>query len=122
MNGFSQAAIQFKKLTWLLLGLCFLLLYSCPVKKYLLLHFGMARADESAICQFQTDATGHCERIAYLKRTCRKCFGVVTAGIGPSTPPVVQFFSCSFLGSCGGQAHVGRALSARNGGITGGPP
>ena len=122
MNGFSQAAIQLKKLTWLALGLCFVLLYSCPVKKYLLLHFGKARADESATCQFQKDATGHCERIAYLKRTCRKCFGVVTTNIRPSTPPVMQFFSCSFFPSYDHHAIFGRALSAHNAAIIGDPP
>ncbi|HEV2482484.1 MAG TPA: hypothetical protein VGS79_22620 [Puia sp.] len=122
MNGFSQAAIQFKKFTWLALGLCFVLLYSCPVKKYLLLTYGKARADESATCQFQKDASGHCERIAYLKRTCRKCFGVVTSAVRPSTPPVLQFFSCSFSPSYDNHAVFGRAVSARNGAIAGAPP
>lgn len=122
MNGFSQAAIQFKKLTWLALGLCFMLFYSCPVKKYLLLHFGKARADESATCQFQKDATGHCDRIAYLKRTCRKGLGVVTSAVRPSTPPVLQFFSTSFFPSYDHHTVLDRALSARHVAIAGDPP
>src|ERR1700760_1319454 len=122
MNGLQTAAIQIKKLTWLVLGLCFVLLYSCPVKKYLLLTYGKARADESATCSFQRDATGHCERIAYLRRPCFKSVGsVLAAAIRPATPPMFQFFSLSFATNTGQQAVV-RAASGRNGAIAGAPP
>ena len=122
MNGLKTTAIQIKKLTWLVLGLCFVLLYSCPVKKYLLLTYGKARADESATCSFQRDATGHCERIAYLRRPCFKSVGsVLVAAIRPATPPILQFFSLSFA-AFDGQAAGAGAISARNSAIAGAPP
>ena len=68
MSGSKQATVQFKKLTWLILGLCFVLLYSCPVKKYLLLKLAGARATESATTQFERDFSSHGERIVYLRR------------------------------------------------------
>lgn len=122
MNGLKKATIQLKRLTWLVLGLCFVLLYSCPVKKYLLLTYGKARAEESATCQFQRDATGHCERIAYLRRPCFKSVkSVLVAAIRPATPPILQFFSLSF-DNLYGRAAVARAVLARNAAIAGAPP
>ena len=122
MKGFSQAAIQIKKLTWLALGLCFVLLYSCPVKKYLLITYGKARAEESATSQFQKNTTGCCDRIAYLRRTCLKGMGIVLSAVRPSTPPMLQFFSCSFFPSYDNHAVLGRALCAHNSAISGAPP
>jgi len=123
MNGFSQTTIQIRKLTWLILGLCFVLLYSCPVKKYLLLHYGKARAEASATAQFQRDATGHCERIAYLRRTCRKGIGLFAAvALRPSTPPLFRFYSSSFFSSYPLDAVFGGAASARYSAIAGAPP
>ena len=122
MNGLKTTAIQIKKLTWLVLGLCFVLLYSCPVKKYLLLTYGKARAAESATCSFQRDATGHCERIAYLRRPCFKSIGsVLAAAIRPATPPLLSFLSLSFAGFDSHTA-MGRAVLARNAAIAGAPP
>jgi hypothetical protein len=122
MNGLKTATIQIKKLTWLVLGLCFVLLYSCPVKKYLLLTYGKARAAESATCQFQRDATGHCERIAYLQRPCLKSVGsMLVAAIRPATPPTLQFFSLSFS-HFDDHTAIARAVLARNAAIAGAPP
>jgi hypothetical protein len=122
MNGFTQEKIQIKKLTWLTLGLCFVLLYSCPVKKYLLLTYGGARADESATCQFQKDSSGHADRIAYLRRPCLKSIGgMLVAAIRPATPPVLfSLSSFAFRADC--RAAIGQAVVARNGAIAGSPP
>lgn len=122
MNGFTKAKIQVKKLTWLTLGFCFVLLYSCPVKKYLLLTYGKARADESATCQFQKDVTFHCERIVYLRRPCVKSIGVVIAvAVRPAVPPTIFSFSSSvFPHDC--RAAIGCAMLARNSAIAGAPP
>lgn len=123
MKEFSQAKMQIKKLTWLMLGLCFLLLYSCPVKKYLLLTYGKGRADESATCQFQRGAAGHCERIAYLRRPCLKSIrGLLAAAIRPATPPALHFFSLFFSIHQDCRVAIGRAMLARNGAIAGAPP
>jgi hypothetical protein len=122
MNGLTQATIQVKKLTWLTLGFCFVLLYSCPVKKYLLLTYGKARADESATCQFQKDVTGHSERIAYLRRPCLKSIGgLLAAALRPATPPVLFSLSSStYRGDS--RLAISQAVLARNGAIGGAPP
>ena len=122
MNGLTQAKIQIKKLTWLTLGLCFVLLYSCPVKKYILLTYGKARAIESATCQFQKDVTGHSERIAYLRRPCLKSIGsIFAAGVRPATPPAL-FSLCSPASRADYRVANGQAVLARNGAIAGAPP
>jgi hypothetical protein len=122
MNGLTQAKIQVKKLTWLTLGICFVLLYSCPVKKYFLLTYGKARADESATCQFQKDVTGHCEHIAYMRRPCLKSIGsLLAAAARPSTPPVL-FSLCSPGSRVDNSAAIGQAVLARNAAIAGAPP
>ena len=122
MNGFTKSKMQVKKLTWLMLGLCFVLLYSCPVKKYLLLTYGGARAAESANCEFQRDVSGHSERIAYLRRPCLKSIGSILAvAIRPATPPIL-FSLSSFAYRADCRAAIGQALLARNGAIAGAPP
>lgn len=68
MERLIQAKIQLKKLLLLVLGLCFVLLYSCPVKKYLLLTFGKARAAQTEACEFQKSHSSHSEKIVYLRR------------------------------------------------------
>ena len=122
MNGFTTAKMQIKKLTWLTLGFCFVFLYSCPVKKYLLLTYGKARADESANCQFQKDVTFHGERIVYLRRPCLKAIGVVVAvAVRPMHPPVLYSLSSPAYRR-DFRAAAQRAMLARNSAIAGGPP
>jgi hypothetical protein len=122
MNGFQQAKIQIKKLTWLTLGLCFALLYSCPVKRYLLLTYGNARAEESATCQYQKDVTVHCERVVYLRRPCLTAIGVIVGmAVRPAIPAVLfTHFSPVYNADC--RLALGQALLARNGAIAGSPP
>jgi hypothetical protein len=123
MNGFTQAKIQIKKLTWLTLGLCFALLYSCPVKRYLLLTYGNARAEESATCQFQKDVTVHCERVVYLRRPCLKPMGVVVGmAVRPSIPPLLFSLSSPLYGTADCRLALGQALLARKDAIAGSPP
>jgi hypothetical protein len=123
MNGFTKSKVQVKKLAWLTLGLFFAFLYSCPVKKYLLLTYGKARADESATCQFQKDAGFQGERIVYLRRPCLKTVGVVVAAaVRPAIPP--KFFSLSSF-PCrydDGRVNVRRSVFSRNSAIAGSPP
>ena len=125
MERLIQAKIQFRKLLLLVLGLCFVLLYSCPVKKYLLLTFGKARAAQTEACEFQKSLSSHSEKIVYLRRQQAKPI-VVVAGraLRPVLPPdftlttaanfIKDFADC--------RVAIGRAVLARNGIIAGAPP
>ena len=78
MSGSTPLLVQLKKLSWLLLGFCFVVLYSCPVKKYLLLTFGNGRATETRTLQFQKDVFSHAEKIVYLRRQSAKSIVALT--------------------------------------------
>src|ERR1700722_18664779 len=89
----TQIQIQIKKLSWLLLAGSFVLLYSCPVKKYLLLTFGNGRATETQSSQFQRDVYSHGEKIVYLRRQSAKTVITITGqAVRPVLLPVFGFF------------------------------
>lgn len=116
----TQTRIQFKKLSWLLLAGCFVLLYSCPVKKYLLLTFGNGRATETQSLQFQKDVYSHTEKIVYLRRQSAKTV-ITIAGqvVRPVLLPVFGFFVVD-RDNC--RAAIGEAVQDRNSVIGGAPP
>ena len=116
----TQIHIQIKKLSWLLLAGSFVLLYSCPVKKYLLLTFGNGRATETQSPQFQRDVYSHAEKIVYLRRQSAK---TVTTIIGQVVRPLMSTVSSFFVvdrDDC--RAATGEALQDRNPVIGGAPP
>jgi hypothetical protein len=116
----TQTHIQFKKLSWLLLTGCFVLLYSCPVKKYLLLTFGNGRATETQSLQFQKDVYSHTEKIVYLRRQSAKTVVTITGQVvRPLMSPVLSFFVVD-RDNC--RAAIGKALQDRNSVIGGAPP
>ena len=116
----TQTRIQFKKLSWLLLAGCFVLLYSCPVKKYLLMTFGNGRATETQSLQFQKDVYSHVEKIAYLRRQSAKTVIIISGQVvRPLMSPVFHFFVADRDNS---HEAVGRAVLARNRAIGGAPP
>jgi hypothetical protein len=116
----TQTLIQFKKLSWLLLAGCFVLLYSCPVKKYLLLTFGNGRATETQSLQFQKDVYSHAEKIVYLRRQSAKTVITITGQVvRPLMSPVLSFFVVD-RDNC--RAAIGKALQDHNSVIGGAPP
>jgi hypothetical protein len=120
MLSFSQALIQIKKFCWLLLGFCFVILYSCPVKKYLLLTYGNGRATESQTVQFQKNVYSHAEKIVYLRRQSVKSIIIITGQVvRPVLSPVLSFFVTD-----PGNAHeaIGRTMQDRNSVVGGAPP
>jgi hypothetical protein len=120
MLSFSQALIQIKKLSWLLLGFCFVVLYSCPVKKYLLLTFGNGRASESQAVQFEKDVYSHVEKIVYLRRQSVKSVIVITGQVvRPVMSPVLSFFVTDRDNSRGA---IGGSVQAPQSAIGGAPP
>jgi hypothetical protein len=120
MLSFPQAQIQIKKLSWLLLAACFVLLYSCPVKKYLLLTFGNGRAAETQSLQFQKDVYSHTEKIVYLRRQSAKTVITITGQVvRPVLLPVFNFFVTIRDNS---REAIGKAILSRNRAIGGAPP
>jgi hypothetical protein len=116
----TQALIQFKKLCWLLLGFSFLVLYSCPVKKYFLLTFGNGRATETQSLQFQKDVYSHAEKIVYLRRqSARSVLTIVGQTVRPVMTPLLSFFVP--IRNISREA-IGRAVIARNRAVEGAPP
>jgi hypothetical protein len=120
MLSFSQALIQIKKLSWLLLGFCFVILYSCPVKKYLLLTFGNGRATESQTLRFEKDVYSHAEKIVYLRRQSVKSVIVITGQVvRPVMSPVLSFFVTDRDNS---REAIGGSVQAPQSAIGGAPP
>jgi len=68
MQGFKQAKKKFGQVTWLIMGLCFVLLYSCPVKKFLILYFDKSQPAESASAQFMKAHSAVSVKIVYLHK------------------------------------------------------
>jgi hypothetical protein len=120
MLSFPQALIQIKKLSWLLLAGSFVLLYSCPVKKYLLLTFGNGRATETQSPQFQKDVYSHAEKIVYLRRQSAKTVIIIIGQVvRPLMSPVLSFFVVD-RDNC--RAAIGKAVQDRGSVIGGAPP
>ncbi len=104
MSRLIQTKIQLKKLLLLVLGLCFVLLYSCPVKKYLLLTLGKARAAQTETCEFQKSLSSHSERIVYLRR--QSATPVLVAVVAVTTNLIKDFADC--------RVAICRAVPVRN--------
>ena len=116
----TQIQIQIKKLSWLLLAACFVLLYSCPVKKYLLMTFGNGRATETESLQFQKDVYSHTEKIVYLRRQSAKTVTIITGQVvRPVLSPVFSYFVVDRDNS---REAIGKGILSRNRAIGGAPP
>jgi hypothetical protein len=124
MERLIQAKIQLKKLLLLVLGLCFVLLYSCPVKKYLLLTFGKARAAQTEACEFQKSLSSHSEKIVYLRRQSAKPIVVAASrALRPVKPALTLLTAADFIkdfADC--RVAIGTAVLVRNDVIAGAPP
>ena len=89
MKGITQAEIKIRQFTWLTLGLCFVLLYSCPVKKFILLQFGKADPATTAAAQFKKNLSLQGAKIVYLNRN-SSGYSVQTLirSFNPVMPPI----------------------------------
>jgi hypothetical protein len=68
MQHKAQLTCKLRQFTWLFLGLCFAILYSCPVKKFLIIHFDKVNAPVSASDHVDKSMASRNTRIAYLNR------------------------------------------------------
>jgi hypothetical protein len=68
MLRYSPVKGVFPRVTWILLGVCFVLLYSCPVKKFLILHFAKTHPAQGTEAEFIKAHSAADVRIAYLHK------------------------------------------------------
>jgi hypothetical protein len=93
----SQAKKKFGQITWLMLGIFFVLLYSCPVKKFIILYLDKMHPGQSATAQFTKAYSVSGEKIAYLhKDAC--VYTVATPGrsIRPADPLHVDYLPAAY--------------------------
>jgi hypothetical protein len=87
----TQAKKKFRQITWLVLGVCFVLLYSCPVKKFLIICLDKIPPADNATAQFMKAYSAPGVKISYLHKDAT-VYAVPSAGrsvrpIDPSSFP-----------------------------------
>jgi hypothetical protein len=68
MKGIETVKTKFRRLAWLFLGLCFVVLYSCPVKKFLLFQFDKTCPPGAGSSHFRKNLSFQSPKIVYLNR------------------------------------------------------
>gem|GEM_PF-2652423 len=91
MDRFTPAKMKCRQISWLMLGVCFVLLYSCPVKKFLIICLDKIQPADNATAQFMKAYSAPGVKIAYLHKDAT-VYAVPSAGrsvrpIDPSSFP-----------------------------------
>ena len=121
MQGLTNAKITCRRLTWLLIGFCFVVLYSCPVKKYLLMTFAGASATETSTSSYQKDLTSYSVKIVYLsRRSTGYTIFAPSRAVRPVLPMPFQDFTLAVRGDDAGC--VAAMKHARQGAFDSAPP
>jgi hypothetical protein len=96
----TQAKKKFGQITWLMLGVFFVLLYSCPVKKFIILCLDKAQPGESANAQFMMAHAVSAAKIAYLhKDACVYAVAAPGRSIRPADPLHVDYLPAAYAAS-----------------------
>jgi hypothetical protein len=96
----SQAKKKFGQITWLMLGIFFVLLYSCPVKKFIILVLDKTQPGESANAQFMKAYSVSGGKIAYLhKDACVYTVAAPGRSIRPADPLHVDYLPPAYAAS-----------------------
>jgi hypothetical protein len=106
-----------------MLGVCFVLLYSCPVKKFLIICLDKIHPAENATAQFTKDYSASGVKISYLHKDAT-VYAVPSIGrsVRPIDPSSFPFLPAMYRPSADGLLQVcSLSLSDRQGAI-GGPP
>jgi hypothetical protein len=124
MDRFAPAKTKCRQISWLMLGVCFVLLYSCPVKKFLIICLDKIQPAENTTAQFTKGYSAPGIRISYLHKDAT-VYAVPSAGrsVRPIDPSSFPFQSAMYsrpgadvlLRACG------LSISDRQAAI-GGPP
>src|ERR1700744_2699204 len=94
MDRFTPDKKKFRQISWLVLGVCFVLLYSCPVKKFLILCLDKIQPGENATAQFTKGYSAPGVKISYLHKDAT-VYTVPSAGrsVRPTDPSSISFLS-----------------------------
>jgi hypothetical protein len=68
MYRFTPAKKKCRQVSWLVLGVCFVLLYSCPVKKFLIICLDKIQPPDNATAQFMKAYSAPGVKISYLHK------------------------------------------------------
>jgi hypothetical protein len=93
----SQAKKKFGQITWLMLGIFFVLLYSCPVKKFIILYLDKTQPGERPTAQFTNAHFVSAAKIAYLhKDACVYTVAAPGRSIRPADPLHVDYLPAAY--------------------------
>jgi hypothetical protein len=124
MYRFTPDKKKCRQISWLVLGVCFVLLYSCPVKKFLILCLDKIQPAENATAQFTKGYSAPGVKISYLHKDAT-VYTVPSAGrsVRPTDPSSISFLSAIYFqpGADDVLRAYGLSLSDRQEAI-GGPP
>jgi hypothetical protein len=98
MDRFTPAKTKFKQISWLVLGVCFVLLYSCPVKKFLILCLDKIEPGDNATAQFTKGYSAPGVKISYLHKDAT-VYTVPSAGrsVRPTDPSSISFIPAIYI-------------------------
>jgi hypothetical protein len=124
MDRFTPVKKKCRQISWLVLGVCFVLLYSCPVKKFLILCLDKIQPAENSTAQFTKGYSAPGVKISYLHKDAT-VYTVPSAGrsVRPTDPSSLSFLSAIYFQS-GADALLQACNMSLSGsqGDTGGPP
>src|ERR1700744_3015276 len=124
MDRFTPAKKKCRQISWLALGVCFVLLYSCPVKKFLILCLEKVQPAESNTAAFMKAYAAPGVKIAYLHKDAT-VYSVPSAGrsVRPTDPSSVSFIPAMYT-QPGADALLQASVLSVSGGIAaaGRPP
>jgi hypothetical protein len=98
MDRFAPAKKKCRQISWLMLGVCFVLLYSCPVKKFLIICLDKIQPVENATAQFTKGYSAPGIRISYLHKDAT-VYAVPSAGrsVRPIDPFSISFIPAMYI-------------------------
>jgi len=124
MDGLTPAKTKCRQISWLMLGVCFVLLYSCPVKKFLIICLDKRQPADNTTAQFMKANSAPGVKIAYLHKDAT-VYAVPSAGrsVRPIDPSSFPFLPAMYSrpGADGILQVSSLSLSDRQRAI-GGPP
>jgi hypothetical protein len=124
MDRFTPAKKKCRQISWLMLGVCFVLLYSCPVKKFLIICLDKIQPPDNTTAQFMKAYSAPGVKISYLHKDAA-VYAVPSAGrsVRPVDPSAFPFLPAMYSrpGADGILQMCSLSLSDKQGTI-GGPP
>ncbi len=97
MYRLTPAKKKCRQISWLVLGVFFVLLYSCPVKKFLIICLDKIQPTDNATAQFMKAYSAPGVKIAYLHKDA-SVYAIPSAGrsVRPIDPAAFPFLPAMF--------------------------